>query len=164
MIEVRIVGVSADAVSGQPVVLLRPLNVESADGATRVLPIWIGHPEATAILVAVQDVDFPRPMTHDLLLDLVETVGFTVDRVEVTRLDGGTFYAAIVLVGEGREIALDARPSDSMALAVRAGCPIYVAEDVFAEASVIVEDVDEEEEVEAFRDFLDRVDPSDFMS
>lgn len=162
MIRVEIVSVSADAVSGQPVVLLRPLDDLSPEH--RVLPIWIGHPEATAILIAIQEVELPRPMTHDLLLDMIEAMGFVVERVEVTRLEGGTYYAAIVLRGEERQLAMDARPSDSIALAVRVGCPVFVAEEVMDEAGVIVEDVDEEQEVEAFRDFLDHVDPSDFTS
>lgn len=163
MIRVDVVSVSADAVSGQPVVLLRPAEADAEDGM-RVLPIWIGHPEATAILLALQGAELPRPMTHDLLLNVIETMGFLVSRVEVTRLDGGTYYAAVVLRGEDREVAIDARPSDSIALAVRVGCPIYVADEVLAEASVIIENVDEEQEVEAFRAFLDRIDPSDFMS
>ncbi|MDZ4655169.1 MAG: bifunctional nuclease family protein [Coriobacteriia bacterium] len=164
MVQVSIVSVSADAVSGQPVVLLRPLDDPGAEGGIRVLPIWIGLPEATAILIALQGAEFPRPMTHDLLLSVIDATGFVVTRVEVTRLDGGTYYAAIILRGEERELAIDARPSDSLALAVRASCPIFVDESVLSEAAVIVEDVDEEQAVEEFRDFLDHVDPSDFMS
>ncbi|MDO9557646.1 MAG: bifunctional nuclease family protein [Coriobacteriia bacterium] len=164
MIQVRIVSVSADAISGQPVVLLRPLDDAKAGGDTHVLPIWIGHPEATAILIALQGAEFPRPMTHDLLLSAIKATGFSVTRIEVNRLDGGTYYATITLYGENGDLAIDARPSDSLALAVRAGCPIYVAESVLAEASVVIENVDEEEEVEEFRNFLDHVDPSDFMS
>ena len=91
-------------------------------------------------------------------------LGRTVARVEITQLDSGTFYASVILRGDDRELVLDARPSDSVALAVRAGCPIFVAEDVFTEAAVEVTEIDEEEEVEKFRDFLDHVDPSDFMS
>lgn len=163
MVRVELVNVSADAVNGQPVVLLRPLD-EGADRERRILPIWIGHPEATAILIALQGVELPRPMTHDLMLNAIAAAGFLVEQVEVTRLDGGTYYAAVILRGEEKRLAIDARPSDSIALAVRAGCPIFVDEAVLEEAAVIVEDVDEEEEVEAFRDFLDHVDPSDFMS
>lgn len=162
VIQVRIAAVSADALTGQPVVLLKPIEDDSF--GDRVLPIWIGQPEATAIMMAVEGIDFPRPMTHDLLNSVVEQAGFVVARVEVTRLEEGTYFAAIVLRGEEQSLAVDARPSDSIALAVRARCPIFVAEAVMAEASVQVEDVDEEEEVERFRDFLDHVDPSDFTS
>ncbi len=164
MIQVNIINISADAVSGQPVILLRPVEDVVAEGGIRVLPIWIGHPEATAILIALQGVNFPRPMTHDLLLSTIETMGFSVSRVEVTRIDGGTYYAAITLRGEALDLVLDARPSDSIALAVRAGCPIFVDEEVLATSGVVIEEVDEEQEVEAFRDFLDHVDPSDFTS
>jgi len=163
VIQVRIAGLSLDPVTEQPVLLL----VRSDDPSPnphRALPIWIGHAEASAIILALQGIEAPRPMTHDLLHATIGTLGFFVSRVEITRLEEGTFYAAIVLRGEERELAVDARPSDSVALAVRAGCPIFVAEEIFAEAVVEVTEVDEEEEVEKFRDFLDHVDPSDFMS
>ena len=165
MLLVQIAGLSLDAANEQPVLLLMPATAPTGDtGIRRVLPIWIGHAEATAILLALQGIEPPRPMTHDLMKSAIEAAGFFVSKVEITRLESGTFYAALVLRGEEREIAVDARPSDSVALAVRFGCPIYVADDVFAEAAVEVTQVDEEEEVERFRDFLDHVDPSDFMS
>lgn len=162
MIHVRIAALSLDSTSNQPVILLRP--VEEPDGEGRLLPIWIGQAEATAILLALQGVDTPRPMTHDLLKGVLDSVDFSVDRVEITRLDEGTFYAALVLRGEERSIAVDARPSDSIALAVRAGAPIFVAESVLDEAAIPEEpDFDEEAAVEEFREFLDHVDPSDFQ-
>jgi len=170
MIEVRIVSVSADAGSGQPVVLLEALAPpEGEDPVTthRMIPIWIGHPEANAILLAAQGIELPRPMTHDLLRSVIETLGFLVERVEITRLEEGTFYAALILRGEDRTLAVDARPSDCLALAVRVRCPVFVEDSIFDEASVLIRSVDEddeEEEVERFRDFLDHVDPSDFMS
>ena len=162
MIHVLIASLSMDSESNQPVILLRPVG--EPEGAGRLLPIWIGHPEATAILLALQGVDPPRPMTHDLLAGVLEATGFIVERVEVTRLEEGTFYAALVLRGEERTVVIDARPSDSIALAVRTGCPIFVAEDVLDEAAVAEEqNVDEEAEVERFREFLDHVDPDDFQ-
>jgi bifunctional DNase/RNase len=164
MLQVRIAGLNLDAVTQQPVLILKPLDDEAGGEENRVLPIWIGHAEATAILLTLQDIEPPRPMTHDLLKSAIEACNHFVLRVEVTRLEAGTYYAAIVLRGEEREVAIDARPSDSIALAVRCACPIFVSEDVFAEASVEVTEVDEEEEVERFRDFLEHVDPSDFMS
>jgi len=166
MIQVRIAGMNLDAVNQQPVLLLGPLDdAATREGEARVLPIWIGHAEATAILLALQGIIPPRPMTHDLLRGVIEAAGFIVTRVEVARLEEGTYYAAIVLRGEERELAVDARPSDSIALAVRVDCPIYVADEVFAEAAVeIAEAEDEEAEVERFRHFLEGVDPSDFMS
>lgn len=165
MIEVRIASVNADATSGQPVLLLKPLEDTIDSGDDRLLPIWIGQPEASAIMLALQGVDLPRPMTHDLLRDVIERVGYAVVRVEVTRLAEGTYYAAIVVRAEERTIAIDARPSDAIALAVRAPCGIFVADDVWNQAAVTVQAVDEaEEEVERFREFLDHVDPSDFTS
>lgn len=169
MIEVRIVSVSADSGSGQPVVLLAEVAPGAGDPAAshRMVPIWIGHPEANAILLAAQGIELPRPMTHDLLRSVIETLGFVVERVEITRLEEGTFYAALMLRGEERTLAVDARPSDCLALAVRVGCPVFIEDSIFDEAAVLIRSVDEddeEEELERFRDFLDHVDPSDFMS
>jgi hypothetical protein len=170
MIEVRIAGVSADSGSGQPVVLLEATEAPESDRPVterRMVPIWIGHPEANAILLAAQGIELPRPMTHDLLRSVIETLGFIVERVEITRLEEGTFYAAVMLRGEDRVLAVDARPSDSLALAVRVGCPVFIEDSIFDEAAVLVRSVDaddEEQELERFRDFLDHVDPSDFMS
>lgn len=162
---VRIVGLNLDAATEQPVLLLAPFDEDMAAPPSLVLPIWIGQAEATAILLALQKIEPPRPMTHDLMRDALTAAGYHVSRVEVTRLEDGTFFAALVLRGEEREIAIDARPSDSIALAVRFDCPVFVADEVFAEGAVEVTRVDdEEEEVERFRDFLDHVDPSDFMS
>jgi bifunctional DNase/RNase len=155
VIPVRIHSLGLDQTTNQPVILLREMD------GVRVLPIWIGHPEATAILIAVEGVEPPRPMTHDLLLSTIVAGGWQVERVEITRLEEGTFYAALVLRGEDRTVAIDARPSDSVALAVRAGCPIFVAEDVM-DSSAVVADDEAEEEVERFRDFLDHVTPEDF--
>lgn len=165
MMRVQVAGLSLDATSEQPVLLLVPAEeAERPHGARHALPIWIGHAEATAILLAFQGVEPPRPLTHDLMQTALEAVGYTVERVEITRLEAGTFYAQLYMRGAERQMVLDARPSDSVALAVRFGCPIYVADEVFAEAAVAVTEVNEEDEVERFRDFLDHVDPADFMS
>ncbi len=152
----------------QPVIILKPLDEEPGQGL--LLPIWIGQAEATAILLAVEGVPLKRPMTHDLLKDVLDTLDTYVERVEITRVEDGTFYAAIVLRGEERTRVVDARPSDSIALAVRTGAPIYVAEEVLAEAAVSDESVvesgsdDAEAEIARFREFLDHVDPEDFTS
>jgi hypothetical protein len=164
MIQVRIAGLSLDPATEQPVLLLTPVDGPVEGEPRRVLPIWIGHGEASAIILTLQGIAPPRPMTHDLLKAMVEVTGHLVARVEVTRIEEGTFYAAIVLRAEDRMVVVDARPSDSIALAVRTGSPIYVDDGVFEESAVEVTEVDEEAEVERFRDFLDHVDPSDFMS
>jgi bifunctional DNase/RNase len=163
VVHVRIASLSVDAVSNQPVIILKPTDDESISG--KLLPIWIGHPEATAILLALQGMEPPRPMTHDLLKNIVETLDMQVERVEITRVEDGTFYAAVILRGEERTFAIDARPSDSIALAVRTYSPIFVEETVLEEAAVDETMVtDEEDEVERFREFLDHVDPNDFSS
>lgn len=157
MVEVEIHSINVDTTSGNPVMVLRPID------QNRYLPIWIGHNEAMAILLALQDAEPPRPLTHDLMKNILDSLEFLLVRVEITRLEEGTFYAALILRGEEREIAVDARPSDSIALAVRAKCPLYIAEAVLEEASVELEEsVDEELEVERFREFLENVKPEDF--
>lgn len=164
MIHVRIASLALDPRSNQPVVVLKPLDEEPGEGL--LLPIWIGHPEATAILLALEGVDPPRPMTHDLMRGIIETLDNYVERVEITRVESGTFYAAIVLRGEERVRVVDARPSDSIALAIRMGAPIFVAEEVLESAAVPDEPgalVDEEAELAAFREFLEGVDPEDFQ-
>ena len=164
MIEVRIASLAVDPRSSQPVLILRPIDEVAHQG--RVLPIWIGQPEATAILLALENVDLPRPLTHDLLKNILETLDAYVERVEITRVQDGTFYAALIIRAEERTLAVDARPSDSIALAVRTGAPVFVAEDVMESAAVsddIGGEVDEEAELEAFREFLESVDPEDFQ-
>lgn len=164
MVHVRIASLALDPRSNQPVIILKPVDEDAGEG--RLLPIWIGHPEAQAILLAVEGVEPPRPMTHDLLKDIIEAAGMYVERVEIVRVEEGTFYAALVLRGEERTLAVDARPSDSVALAVRTGAPIFVDSTVLDEAAVpddSVTTIDEEEELAAFRDFLETVDPEDFQ-
>lgn len=166
MIQVRIVSLNVDTATNQPVIILRPASDTGDVYRSRLLPIWIGQAEATAILLAIQGAEPPRPMTHDLLANLIGVLGFIVTRIEITRLEHGTFYGAIVLRGEERELVVDARPSDSIALAVRVDCPVFVAEEVMNEASVVPEEEpaeDEEDEVRRFREFLESVDPSDFL-
>ncbi len=165
MVQVRIASLALDSRTNQPVVILKPIDQEPGEGD--LLPIWIGHPEATAILLALEDIDVPRPMTHDLLASVIESLDAYVERIEIVRVEEGTFYAAITLRGEERVRLVDARPSDSIALAIRAGAPIFVSQEVLDSAAVpdeSVSAVDEEEELAAFRDFLDHVDPADFSS
>ena len=155
MIPVHIHSLGLDEQNNQPVLILRE------DGGLRVVPIWIGRPEAMAIMLAVQGVEPPRPMTHDLMMQIVTAAGYEVERVEITRVETGTFYAKLVLKSEERTLEVDARPSDSLALAVRAGCQVFVAEEVMRVSGVVPE-AEAEEEVAAFRNFLDHVDPEDF--
>lgn len=138
--------------SNQPIVLLREAAGE------RYVPIWIGAVEATAIAFAQQGVVPPRPLTHDLLKDVLEATGNALVEVRITNVDDGVFYATLVLAS-GVEIS--ARPSDSIALALRAGSRIVCAEDLLDEVGIAVPD-EREEEVEKFREFLDHVSPEDF--
>src|SRR3954447_7218567 len=156
--EMVIYGVSFDMVGKQPIVLLKTVD------SNKFLPIWIGHPEAAAILMKLQGASTPRPMTHDLLSNMLGELDVNCTRVAVTELRENTFYASITLSINGRELEIDSRPSDALALAVRAGAPIFAAEDVIAESAIEFEHEveDTEEVVEKFKDFLENVNPEDF--
>lgn len=164
MIEMELVGVRVELPANQPIVLLKEKT------GTRYLPIWIGAVEATAIAFALQGVDTPRPLTHDLFVDVLGEVGVEVEAIHVTDLREGTFYAELHLLAEGQRYTVSSRPSDAIALASRLDeVPIFAAEDVLEEAGLEIEpdaedgdDVDPEEEVRRFREFLDGVAPEDF--
>ncbi len=146
------VGVRVEMPSNQPIVLLREVTGD------RYLPIWIGAVEATAIAFAQQGVVPPRPLTHDLMKELIGATGNELSEVRITEMRDGVFYAVLVLAS-GVEVG--ARPSDSIALALRTGSRIVCAEDVLDEAGLEVPEEDEDE-VEKFREFLDNVSPEDF--
>ncbi len=152
MRELDVVGVRVEMPSNQPIVLLREVSGE------RFLPIWIGAVEATAIAFAQQGVVPPRPLTHDLLKSVIEETGNSLSEVQITEVRDGVFFANLVF-GSGVEIS--ARPSDSIALALRTGTRIVCSDDVLAEAGLEVP-AEQEDEVEKFREFLDHVTPEDF--
>jgi hypothetical protein len=161
MHEMNIYGVSFDLVGKQPIVLLK-----TADG-NKFLPIWIGHAEAAAILMKLQEQSAPRPMTHDLMTDILEQLDAQLVKITVTELRENTFYAQITVVRDGQEIEVDSRPSDAIALAIRAEAPIYAAERVIEESAIEFEgeEVNEEQleaEVSKFRSFLEDVTPDQF--
>ena len=145
-------GVRVEMPSNQPIVLLREVTGE------RYLPIWIGAVEATAIAFAQQGVVPPRPLTHDLMKDLLDALGQELAEVQITEMKDGVFFATLVL-GSGVEVG--ARPSDSIALALRTGSRIVCAEEVLDEVGLAVP-AEQEDEVERFREFLDHVTPEDF--
>lgn len=163
MVQVRVAGVAIDS-AGQHVVLLKPLDELQGDGM--ILPIWIGQLEATSILIAVEGGATPRPLAHDLMRGMLEATDSEVTRVEVSRIDEGTFFAEITLSTPGGERVIDARPSDAVALASRTGAPVWVADAVLAEAGMpdILTENDAAERLEEFRRFLDDVEPEDFGS
>ncbi|MDO9380135.1 MAG: bifunctional nuclease family protein [Nocardioidaceae bacterium] len=152
MRELDVVGVRVEMPSNQPLVLLREVD------GSRYLPIWIGAVEATAIAFAQQGVVPPRPLTHDLMRDVVAALGDELSEVRITEVKDHVFYAELVF-GSGAHVG--ARPSDSIALALRTGTKIVCADDVLEESSVPVPD-QEEAEVEKFREFLDEITPEDF--
>jgi uncharacterized protein len=142
-----------------PVVILREVA-----GQRRVLPIFIGVPEAQAIALTMQNIETPRPMTHDLMKNLLEEVGAHVERITVTELREGTFFAEIIVSAQGEVRTVSSRPSDAIALAIRIGSPIFAEDDVLEEAGRVEQPDEEEAEqvVEQFRDFIDHVNPEDF--
>jgi bifunctional DNase/RNase len=156
--KVTIYGVSFDVASKQPIVLLK------VDGTNRFLPIWIGHPEAAAIIMKLQNADLPRPMTHDLLASVIEQLSATVSAVVVTELRDNTFYAVIQLDVRGREVEVDSRPSDAIALAARTDAPIFVSAELLAASGIDFDQdvLNAEDIVKEFRQFLDEVSPQDF--
>jgi len=158
VIRLSLIGVRVEVPTNQPIVLLRE------EGGTRFLPIFIGSPEATAIVYALQGMETPRPMTHDLFKTVLDGMAVKLDRVDITALHDGTFYAEIAFDRDGTTTRISSRPSDAIALAVRFGAevPIYVDEEVLDEAGVLFEADEEEQEVEQFREFLDNITPEDF--
>jgi len=152
VLEVSVVGVRVELPNNQPIVLLKEVDGD------RYLPIWIGAVEATAIAFAQQQIVTARPMTHDLMKDLLDAVTVTVTQVQITHLAEGVFYATMVL-DTGAEVS--ARPSDAIALAMRMGVSIVAAEAVLDEAGIPIAD-EQESEVEKFREFLDQISPDDF--
>jgi len=158
MIEVTIDSIRVSLVSPQRLVILKDLDQQ------RFLPIWIGPFEAEAITIKLQDVDVKRPLTHDLLNRFITELGGAVTYVVVNELRNDTYYARIVIGVDGKTLEIDSRPSDAMALAVRANVPIYVADEVMDKASITPEEDQSEKESEdlsAFRDFVNTLDLDD---
>ena len=154
-VPMELVGVRIELPTNTPILLLR-----ERDGS-RFLPIWIGTPEATAIALALEGIEPQRPMTHDLLKTIADSLGATVERVMVTELRDGTFFADLVITQDGEEITISSRPSDAIALAARTASPVFAERQLLEEAGVEIRS-DEEEEIEKFREFLEDVRPEDF--
>ena len=157
MIEMSLVGVRVELPSNQPIVLLKEKEGE------RYLPIWIGAVEATAIAFALQGIETPRPMTHDLMRDMLGELNVNVERIVISDLVDQTFYATIKMVSAAGSLDVSSRPSDAIALAVRLNTPIYASAEVLDQAGIELRD-DEETEVQKFREFLDQVSPEDFAA
>jgi hypothetical protein len=170
MREMTLYGVSFEPIGKQPIVLLKTADDD------KFLPIWIGHPEAAAILMKLQGASPPRPMTHDLLTDVISELQGEIVKVEVTELRENTYYARITIVQDGKEVEIDSRPSDAIALAVRCEARIFVSEDVIEESGIEFQAEDDEQpglviassladlDPAEFRKFLETVTPEEFAS
>ena len=161
VIEMELVGVRVELPSHAPIVLLR-----EAGGESRLLPIFIGGSEAAAIALALEGVDTPRPMTHDLFTSVLADFDLELEKVVVTELKERTFYAELELLGPSGNRRVSSRPSDAIALAARTGSPIFADEEVLEQAAYRADEGDEEqaEVLEQFREFIDTVKPEDFES
>lgn len=161
--EMRVVGIRVEPPQSQPVLLLQEV------AGTRFLPIWIGQSEAASIALQQKGVEPPRPLTHDLIVNLVEAFGRQLTEIRIVDMQEGTFYAEMVFDGDLR---VSARPSDAIAVAMRVGVPIIAEDPVLAEAGLIIPEETEseeppvasDEEVEKFKEFLDNVSPEDFKA
>jgi uncharacterized protein len=157
-VEMKVAGIAIDAANHTPIVVLRDLNDR------RAIPIWIGKPEASAILHALEGRKMIRPMTHDLLANFIDTWGVEVEKIIIHGLKEQTFYAVISTRKGDVKKEIDARPSDAIALALRLNAPIWVMEEIISEVSMSVNEEADMAEQEAFKDFLDSVRPGDFTS
>lgn len=157
MIEMQVMGIALDTRTGSPIVVLHDKENRKA------LPIWIGSAEASAIIRKIENLVVSRPMTHDLIIDIIEKTGYTLDRIEINDVEKETYFASLVLVNdEGKEVEIDSRPSDAIAVAIRVDAPIFVSASVLSSGSVSTDSARDEEESKEFKDFIQSVKPSDF--
>jgi bifunctional DNase/RNase len=157
MIEMKVMGIALDTRTGSPIVVLHDKDNRKA------LPIWIGSAEASAIIRKIENITVARPMTHDLIINLIQKTGYNLDRIEINDVEKETYYASLVLKDtEEKEIKVDSRPSDAIAVAIRIDAPIFIASNVLANGSVSTDSVKDETESQEFKDFIQNVKPSDF--
>jgi uncharacterized protein len=157
MIEMKVAGIALDAVSRSPIILLK----DAAD--RRALPIYISQEQAKAIINALEKQTPPRPFTHDLIVSIFDSCEIKVDRITIDSLQDNTFYASIVINHNGQLKEIDARPSDAIAVAIRTKAPIWVIEEVIADASIPVDRDADEQERQAFRSFVSNLSPDDLI-
>ena len=157
MIEMKVMGIAIDTASGSPIIVLNDNENRKA------LPIWIGSAEASAIIRKIENIKVIRPMTHDLIIDVIVQTGYQVSRVEINDVEKDTYFSTIYLVNEeGKEVKVDSRPSDAIAVAIRVDAPIFVSAKVLADGSVSCDSAKDEEESQEFRNFIQSIKPSDF--
>jgi uncharacterized protein len=157
MIEMKVAGIALDAVSRSPIILLK----DASD--RRALPIYISQEQAKAIINALEKQTPPRPFTHDLIVNIFDSCEIKVDRITIDSLQDNTFYASIVISHNGQLKEIDARPSDAIAVAIRTKAPIWVIEEVIADASIPVDRDADEQERQAFRSFVSNLSPDDLI-
>ena len=157
MIEMQVMGIALDTRTGAPIVVLHDLENRKA------LPIWIGSAEASAIIRKIENIEVARPMTHDLIINMVEDLGGEINRIEINDVADDTYYANIVInTSDNKEVFVDSRPSDAIAVAIRVDVPIYISSKVLASGAVSCDSAKDEEEAQEFRDFIQSIKPSDF--
>lgn len=157
MIEMKVMGIAIDTASGSPIIVLNDKENRKA------LPIWIGSAEASAIIRKIENIKVLRPMTHDLIIDIVEKTGYVINRVEINDVEKDTYFSTIFLTSpDGKEVKIDSRPSDAIAVAIRVEAPIFVSSKVLADGSVSCDNAKDEAESEEFRNFVQSIKPSDF--
>lgn len=157
MLEMKVMGIAIDTNTGSPIVVLNDKENRKA------LPIWIGSAEASSIIRVIENIKVARPMTHDLIPDIIEKTGFSVDRIEINDVNEETYFASIFLKNdEGKEVEIDARPSDAIAISIRVNAPIFVTSKVLADGAISCDAAKDEEEFQEFRSFIQSIKPSDF--
>ena len=157
MIEMKVMGIALDTRTGSPIVVLHDMENR------RALPIWIGSAEASSIIRKIENLGVARPMTHDLIISIIEKVGFKLNKVEINDVEKETYYATLFLEdNSGKIIEIDSRPSDAIAVAIRVDAPIYVTSNVLASGSVSTDSAKDAAEAEEFKNFIQSIKPSDF--
>lgn len=157
MIEMRVMGIALDTRTGSPIVVLHDKDNRKA------LPIWIGSAEASAIIRKIENLAVARPMTHDLIIEVIEQTGYNLDKVEINDVENETYFASLVLKNDNDDvIKIDSRPSDAIAVAIRVDAPIFVSPNVLSSGAVSTDSAKDEEESKEFKDFIQSVKPSDF--
>ena len=158
MIEMKVMGIALDTRTGSPIVVLHDKENR------RALPIWIGSAEASSIIRKIENLSVTRPMTHDLIISIIEKVGYKISKVEINDVEKETYFATIFLENEddGKVIEIDSRPSDAIAIAIRIDAPIYVTANVLSNGSVSTDSTKDAQEAEEFKNFVQSLKPSDF--
>ena len=157
MIEMKVMGIALDTRTGSPIVVLHDKENR------RALPIWIGSAEASSIIRKIENLSVTRPMTHDLILSIVDKVGYKITKVEINDVEKETYFATIFIENEkGEIIEIDSRPSDAIAVAIRVDAPIYVTPNVLSNGSVSTDSSKDAQEAEEFKNFVQSIKPSDF--